>query len=179
MLTKDNAVLMVIDVQGKLAQLMHETEEMIQQQGVLIDGCKLLGTPILWLEQVPDKLGPTAPILAEKLAPLQPIAKSSFSACGSETLMQTLNALRKREVILCGIETHICVYQTARDLRLHGYGVTVVEDAVSSRTANNKRIGLNMMQQLGVRTACVESVLFEIQTVAEGDAFKQLTRLVK
>jgi len=179
MLTRDNAVLMVIDIQGKLATLMQDAQETIRQQALLIDGCKLLGLPLLWLEQVPDKLGPTVAELATRLAPLQPIAKSTFSACGSAEVMQRLETLRKRHIILCGIETHICVYQTARDLRLNGYDVTVVTDAVSSRSLQNKTMGLEMMAQLGARWSCVESVLFEIQKVAEGDNFKQLTRLVK
>ncbi len=179
MLTKNNAVLMVIDVQGKLATLMHDAEATLVQLGTLIDGCKLLGLPILWLEQVPDKLGPTVPALAQKLAPLQPIAKHSFSACGSSELVEALSTLKKREVILCGIETHICVYQTARDLRQQGYNLTLVADAVSSRTLANKTLGIQMIQQQGAQLGCVESVLFELQQVAEGDTFKQLTRLVK
>ena len=178
-LQQEQAVLVIVDVQGKLAQIMHQSEALVEQLGLLIDGAKLLNIPIIWLEQLPDKLGSTVESLGIKLSPEQPIAKSAFSGYGEEAFRDRLQSEGRKQIILAGIETHVCVYQTAQDLLKNNYDVTVVADAVSSRSDENKQIGLQMMTQCGAKLGCVESVLFELQQVAEGEAFRGLIKLIK
>ncbi len=180
MLKTDQTVLVVIDVQGKLAQVMHEKEALFANLEKIIKGAQVLGLPLIWTEQAPEKLGPTSPEIAALLASqAKPIAKSSFSCCGHPPFMEALKMLNRRQVLLTGIETHVCVYQTALDLLTAGYEVQVVTDAVSSRTAENKHIGLERMKTAGAALTGVEMALFELLRVAEGPQFKEIAKIVK
>lgn len=179
MLTPNETVLVVVDVQGKLARLMHGSEAMHQQLITLISGARIFDIPILWLEQLPDKLGPTSPELQVVLEGYSPIAKEHFSAWPCDTFRETLAAIGRKQVLLCGIETHICVYQSCRDLLDNGFSVHLVADAMGSRMAENKALGLEMMREAGARLTNVESLLFELQHHAVGDSFKALLKLIK
>lgn len=179
MLTLDNTVLVLVDVQGKLAQLMDGREALFKNLRRLVQGAQTLGLPILWLEQNPAGLGPTIPELVELLRGQSPIAKRSFSCCGDAGFMAALRGTGRRQVLLAGIEAHVCIYQTAADLLRLGYEVEVVADAVSSRAAENKRIALEKVQRLGAGLTCVEMALFELLGRAEGPAFKALLQIVK
>lgn len=179
MLKPDNTALVLIDVQGKLASLMHQREQLYRNLEILIKGAQVLELPILWLEQYPQGLGPTIPEVAELLKDQQPLAKVCFSACGLPEFSQALRASGRRRVLLAGIETHICVYQTCRDLLDQGYQVEVAADAVSSRTAENKKTGLDRMVQAGAVLTSVEMALFELLRVAGTPQFKEIARLVK
>lgn len=172
-------VLVLIDVQGKLAQAMHRKEDLFANLVKLVQGAQALGLPILWLEQNPDGLGSTIPELAGLLAEHQPIIKFSFSACGENAFMKALTHLNRRQLLLAGIETHVCVYQTAADLCGQGYDVQVVADAVSSRTPENRKIGLHRIRTAGASLTSVETALFELVAVARGEVFKRLLRIVK
>jgi len=178
MLDKDETVLVVVDVQGKLARIVHEGDGMIAAAGRLVRGARVLGLPIVWTEQYPEGLGPTVPELA-KLLDGEPIAKRTFSCCGEPRFVHAMEQIGRERVLLCGIETHICVYQTARDLRDAGCDVHVVADAVSSRTAGDRQIGLRKMERAGAHVTSVETVLFELQRIGEGPAFKALQKIVK
>lgn len=179
MMRRDNAALVVVDVQGKLARLMSDKDALFANLQTVVSGFKLLDIPILWMEQLPDKLGPTIDEIAAVLDDQSPIPKSTFSCCGNTQFQERLAETNCRDIVLVGIEAHICVYQTAMDLIANGYRVTVVADAVSSRTAFNKEISLQRMSQAGALLSTVEMVLFELQVVAEGDRFKQLAKLIK
>jgi len=180
MLTIDNTALIVIDVQGKLAELMYERETLFTNLHRIIEGAKVLGLPMLWTEQVPEKLGPTRPEIGELLLDqTEPIRKSSFSCCGEPVFADHLMALNRSQFLIAGIETHICVYQTVRDLLGRGYEVHVVTDAVSSRAAANRQIGLDRMRAAGAYLTSTEMALFELMQVAEGDQFRAITKLVK
>ncbi|QLE87706.1 MULTISPECIES: isochorismatase family protein [Shewanella] len=180
MLKAEECVLVFVDVQGKLAQTVIEPAELEQSLATLISGVALFDIPILWVEQLPEKLGSTSDILQQQLSPLcSPIAKSTFSAMDCEQFATQLSALKRQHVLLVGIETHICVYQTHRGLIDAGYHVHVVADGVSSRTAANKQLGLTMMQQSGAQLTNVESLLFELQQCASGERFKALLKLIK
>ena len=148
MLKRDHTALVLIDIQGKLASLMHQQEALYRQLQILIQGAQALELPILWLEQYPKGLGPTIPEVAELLSEQAPLAKTCFSACGLDHFQDQLRATGRRQILLAGIEAHICVYQTARDLLDAGYHVEAVTDAVSSRTAENKALGLQRMAQI-------------------------------
>lgn len=179
MLRPDNTALVLIDVQGKLASLMHQREQLYRNLEILIKGTQVLDLPILWLEQYPQGLGPTIPEVARLLEGRQPLAKRCFSAWGLPEFSQALRASNRRRVLLAGIEAHICVYQTCRDLLDQGYQVEVVADAVSSRTPENKSTGLDRMVQAGAVLTSVEMALFELLRVAGTPQFKEIARLVK
>jgi nicotinamidase-related amidase len=179
MLKPDNTALVLIDVQGKLASLMHQREQLYRNLEILIRGAQVLDLPILWLEQYPQGLGPTIPEVAGLLQGQKPLAKVCFSACGLPEFSQALAGCGRRRVLLAGIEAHICVYQTCRDLLDQGYGVEVVGDAVSSRTPENKQTGLDRMAQAGAMLTSVEMALFELLRMAGTPQFKEIARLVK
>lgn len=179
MLKPDNTALILIDVQGKLASLMHQREQLYRNLEILIKGAQVLELPILWLEQYTQGLGPTIPEVARLLEGRQPLAKLCFSACGLPEFSQALRASGRRRVLLAGIEAHICVYQTCRELLDQGYQVEVVADAVSSRTPENRQIGLDKMAGAGAEITSVEMALFELLRVAGTPQFKEIARLVK
>jgi hypothetical protein len=177
--TTDNCVLTVVDVQGALARVVLAPERYLAALATLIKGLRLMDVPVLWMEQNPRHLGPTVPEIAECLADLAPIPKMAFSCCGCRAYLNALESSGRRHVLLAGIETHICVYQTARDLRAAGYDVDVVADACSSRTEVNKRIGLDRACACGAGVTTVETALFELLRTAESPHFKDILRLVK
>jgi len=179
MLKMESTVLLLVDVQGKLAHLMHQKEQLFNNLQKLIKGIQVLGIPVLWVEQNPAGLGPTIPEVADMLPDVKPIAKMSFSSCRNNRFLQALKELDRKQVLIAGIETHICVYQTAADLVDMGLEVQVVTDAVSSRTPENKTIGLQKMRDAGAGWTSVETALFELLGVAEGGAFKALLKIVK
>lgn len=179
-LTPENAVLLIVDVQGKLAQLMTDSAQLHQQLGTLIQGAQLFELPILWLEQLPDKLGATSAQLQTLLAKSsQPIAKQHFSGWHCEQFRHALQQTGRKQVLLAGIEAHICIYQTASDLLAQGYDVHLVVDGMSSRTIENKQVGIEMMRNKGACITNVESLLFELQREAQGERFKALIKLIK
>ncbi len=158
---------------------MHEKELLFKNVQKLIKGIQVLGIPILWVEQNPQGMGPTIPEIADILSNIQPIIKMSFSSCRNDRFVQALKALNRKQVLIAGIEAHVCVYQTAADLVGLGYEVQVVTDAVSSRTIENKEIGLQKMRDSGVSLTSVETALFELLKVGEGEQFREILKIVK
>lgn len=175
----DDSILLVVDVQGKLARLMHESEAMIHAQSVLIQACRVLNVPTVWAEQLPDKLGATVDELQEPLAGLSPCAKSSFGCMGDDTIRRRIEATGRKQVLLCGIETHVCVWQTAAALLRDDYSVHLIADATSSRSEFNRDIGFRRMERAGVHLSCVEMVLFELMVDATHPKFRDVTKLLK
>jgi len=179
MLEIHNCCLVIIDVQGKLAQLMVDKKALFKNLQVLLQAAKILEIPILWCQQVPEALGPTLPEIAALLADSEPVNKACFSCCGEERFRTELGRLGRKQVLLCGIETHVCVYQTAMDLMPQGFDVTVIADAVSSRTAQNRQIALSRLAAEGAHISSAEMALFELLRTAQHPQFKQIARLVK
>ena len=179
MFTNDNTILLLIDVQGQLAQLMHEKEKMFKSLGTLIQGMKILEVPILWMEQIPKNLGPTTEAISKYLTEEEPIEKFSFSCCGNPEFMEKFKNAGRTQVLLTGIEAHICVFQTGYELIKQGCQVQVVADCVSSRTKENKEIGIQRIVQTGGQATCVEMAFFELLRAAKGDKFKQIIKLIK
>lgn len=179
MLQAEQAIFVLVDVQGKLAQIVEESETLHNNLSKLIRGFQVLDIPILWLEQYPEGLGATTESLAQLLKDQQPIAKMTFSATGSTEFMEQLAQSGRRQVLIAGIESHICVYMTAASLAAEGFEVEVIADAVSSRTAANKEIGIAKMKQAGIAATCVETALYELTGKAGTDAFKQVLKIVK
>lgn len=179
MLDQDNTVLMIIDVQGRLAQLMANQITLFKNLSRMVEGAKILELPIIWAEQLPDKLGPTIPEISDQLPHIKPIPKSTFSCTGNSDIMQALDDTGKKNVLVVGIEAHICVYQTAIGLKQKGYHVEVIADAVGSRTLENQAIGINKMRNQGIDISCVETVFFELMQTAEHPAFRSIQKLFK
>lgn len=180
MLKVNDTALILVDYQGKLARVMHETEELHANMVRLIKGAQLLSMPIIWLEQYPQGLGPTSDDIKQLLEEKQnPIAKMTFSACENSEFQTQMEQLRVENFIIAGIEAHICVYQTVRELLRGGKYVEYVQDATSSRTLNNKLTALKKMNLLGAVPTSVEMVLFELMGTAEHPNFKDISKLIK
>ncbi len=179
MLEIRDCCLIVVDVQGRLAQLMTDRETLFKNIQILIQAAKILEIPILWCQQVPEALGPTLPEIAGLLAGIEPVDKASFSCCGEEKFNAELNSLAKEQVLLCGIETHVCIYQTAMDLMEGGLEVTILADAVSSRTEQNRQIALGRLAAEGAHISSTEMALFELLKTAKHPRFREIAKLVK
>ncbi|HHH75790.1 MAG TPA: hydrolase [Phycisphaerae bacterium] len=178
MIEKEDTVLVVVDVQEKLAKSVYDSDRLIDNIAILVKGADILGVPIIWTEQYPQGLGHTVQPLAD-LIKSPAIEKKCFSCCYAEDFIDVLEDLGRPNVLLAGIETHVCVYQTAMDLLYEDCNVFVVADAVSSRTQENKAIGLERIVSECAEVTSVEMALFELLKVAEGPQFKAILKLVK
>ena len=179
LLSVEDAVLMVIDMQGNLYESMQDKQFLQENVRKLIRGMQVFGIPVIVTEQIPEKLGPTIDPVTSLLPDVRRIPKSDFSCCGDEKIMKALKSVKRRQVLLCGIEAHVCVYQTAVDLLEFGYEVHLVADAVSSRTAMNRQIGIDKMRDQGAHLASTEMVLFELIRSAEDPKFREIFTIVK
>lgn len=179
MLSRTAAVLILIDVQGNLAQTMIDKEKTFSNSVKLIRGFRALNLPMMISEQIPEKLGPTIPQLAQELGEVKPIAKESFSCWAEPAFRDHLESLTRRHVVLTGIECHVCVYQTALDLMANGYTVHLVADAVSSRTPENREVGIQAIKSAGAQITSTEMVLFELLRTAADPKAKEIFKIVK
>lgn len=179
MLKLDDTAVVIIDIQGKLAKIVHQSKELLDNVEKLIKGAQILDVPILWLEQYPKGLGPTSEQLKQHLTDQTPIEKITFSACKNEEFQEALNKVDKKSYLVAGIETHICVYQTVCELLSLGKEVEVVVDGVSSRTLQNKEIGIEKMKSLGAKVTSVEMALYELMETAKHPKFKEISNLIK
>jgi len=175
----DNAVLIIVDVQEKLTNVMCEKERLCKELAKLIKGIKVLEVPIILTEQNPKGLGVTIPEIKALLPDLDPIYKMAFSCLGEEEFPKHLQALDRKQIILTGIETHVCVYQSAMDLVDAGYDVQVVVDCVSSRTLANKEIALDKMRKAGIDITSTEIILFELLKTADSPKFREIASIIK
>ena len=174
----ENAVLVVIDIQGNLAHVMTDKSLLFENVKKLIKGMHIFEIPIVVTEQIPEKLGSTIPEIAGLLIGSEKISKACFSCCKNPIFVNKLNALKRRQVLLAGIEAHICVYQSAIDLMQAGYEVHCVVDVVSSRTPQNRDIGIQKMRAGSAALTSTETVLFELLQTAEDERFKEIFKIV-
>ncbi len=179
MFLPESAVLLIVDVQGKLAHLMHGKKELILHIGGLIRVAHFLDIPIIITEQAPDKIGKTIPEISKLLKDHQPIAKTSFSCCGQSEFMRKLQDLNRKQVIVTGIEAHVCIYQTVCDLLNHQFEVQVVGDAVSSRTEANKEFALKRIRATGGDVTSTEMIVCELLRSSEHEKFREVIRLIQ
>jgi isochorismate hydrolase len=170
----------IVDIQVKLSMAMpaDDMKNVIKNSSVLLQAANLMAIPVIVTEQYPQGLGETVQDLAQYLLKSKPIAKTAFSACGEPKFNQQLHH-DKSQIILAGMETHICVLQTALDLFAQGKQVFVVEDAVISRDANNKSNALKRLRSAGCVITNTESVLFEWLGDANHEDFKALSKLIR
>jgi len=172
--------LAIIDMQTKLSSVMQADamQKVAKNCGILAQAANLLEVPILATEQYPQRLGETLPEISQHFSNVKPIAKTAFSACGEPKFNQLLHR-DKPQIMLAGMEAHICVLQTALDLPQQGKQVFVVEDAVISREANNKNNALARLREAGCVITNTESLLFEWLGNANHEAFKALSKLIR
>jgi len=171
-----------IDIQGRLAGAMpeDERERVLRHAGILAEAAGKLKVPVVATEQYPKGLGPTAEPVAEALPPATPLfEKTCFSCGGAKGFLDTLGAGNRNQIVLAGMETHVCVLQTALELQGHGFQVFVVEDAVCSRRPANHRNALERVRQAGGIVTNTESVLFEWLRDAGHEHFKAISALIK
>ena len=178
-LTRPQAGLVVVDIQERLLPAIFEKERVLQNALRLIQGAAILQVPVFATEQYRKGLGPTMPELAAAIPNFAPLEKLAFSACGAAGFIPALKHKMVSEAILCGIEAHVCVSQTCLDLLDKGFRVFVAADAVSARTPENYRIGLDRMRAAGAVIVSTEMVLFELLEQAGTAEFKQILALVK
>jgi hypothetical protein len=175
---RDNAIAVCVDIQEKLFALMHNNMSLEQKSITLISGLKVLDVPLLVTEQYPKGLGATINPLAI-LIDGNRIEKRTFSCCDEASFDEELKTSGKKQVILFGIESHVCVLQTTIDLLEKGYQVFVVVDCVSSRSEEDKDIALRRLEQEGALLTTTESILFELCRSSKDESFKAISALVK
>jgi nicotinamidase-related amidase len=179
-LQKEKTVLVIIDVQEKLFPFIENKERLQGNLKRIILGAQKLNIPILVTEQYTKGLGKTIPELQEVLVQYNPIEKISFSCCREENFNKELAALKRNQVLICGIESHICVYQTCRDLDNNGYYVHLMTDCIGSRNNENKKLAIDKLQhENNIFLTGYEMALFEIMKTADIEEFKEISKILR
>ncbi len=182
-LVSDTTALLVVDVQERLAGAMQEgaLARLVRNVSLLLDAAKILGLRVVASEQYPKGLGPTIPEIAQKLLDVgvAPLPKVTFDACGDLGIARALSDAGPRSVIVAGMETHVCVFQTARELVKRGYATHVAADAVASRSEDNRALGLALCERAGAFVVPTETIVFDLLERAGTDAFRALSKLLK
>jgi nicotinamidase-related amidase len=179
-LDRARTAVLVVDVQSRLTPTMPEDAlaRVVKYGRALVGAAKALGMPVLATEQYPKGLGTTIPELAEVL-PERPLEKVHFSCGADPGFAAALEGTGRRQIVITGMETHVCVFQTARDLVAMGYEVHVCADAVSSRTEEHRRIGLELCREAGAIITTAETAIFDLLHRAATDEFRKVAPLVK
>jgi nicotinamidase-related amidase len=170
---------LVIDMQERLYPHIHGHEQLTKNTEILIEGLKALGIKIIGTEQYTKGLGFTIAPLKSLLTDITFIEKQAFSCCDEPRFFESLNLTGARNVVIAGIEAHVCVMQTAIDLIANGYVPIIVEDCISSRRPNDKQIALERMHSEGAVITTVESILFELLRYSGTETFKKIAKLIK
>ncbi len=179
LLERDNSLLIIIDVQERLVASL-DKDIIVTRVGKLLDAANILDIPVLISEQYPNGLGHTVPQLSAKIKEGTPIAeKYSFSLLKEDGLLDKIKSFGKKQIVICGIETHICVHQTAAELIDAGFEVFVAKDACASRSKYEFKQGIEAMQANGAKISCVEIILFEWLRTAKHPKFKEIQALIK
>lgn len=182
-LSPKSTAILVVDVQEKLAAAMPEERlaTLEKNVGILLDAAKELAVPVIVSEQYRKGLGPTVASITERIARfgLSPYEKLTFDAVSDLAIARALSDLAPRSVVVVGMEAHVCVFQTARELVKRGYATYVVADAVSSRTEHNRQIGLSLCERAGATVTVTETVVFDLLERAGTDVFRAVSKLVR
>ena len=174
-LDRERAALVVVDVQEAFRPAVIDFEQVAENTARLVQGARILGLPVVATEQYPKGLGRTVPEVAEHLDGIEPLEKVCFSAADADGF----DLDERDQILVCGIESHVCVSQTAHGLLDEGLEVHVARDAVSSRTEENRELGLHKMETAGAIVTSVETALFELLGAAGSEEFKRVQGLVK
>jgi nicotinamidase-related amidase len=180
LLDSANAVLMVIDIQERFVPIIPEAERLIDRTVIMVQAADALGIPVIVTEQYPQGLGHTTARLREALPKAQQyLEKTAFGCLGDAEIEKHLDALDRQQVMVCGLETHVCVNQTVHQLLEAGYEVHLIADALASREKAHYEIGLAKMVRSGAVHSCVEMALFELMRGSTHPQFKALQGLIK
>jgi nicotinamidase-related amidase len=180
MLDRERAALLVVDVQEGFRKAIPDFEAVARKTATLVEGARWLHLPVIVTEQYPKGLGRTAAEVAAVLPEgFGPVEKTAFSSCGAQEFVARLEAAGARQVLLCGIEAHVCVNQTAHDLLSRGYQVHLLTDCISSRAAQDRQTGLDKMLRSGALPSSTELALFELLSDARHEQFKAIQKLIK
>lgn len=178
-LNNKDAVLVIVDIQEKLVQVMGEKEKVYANCLHLIEAVKFLGIPIMVTEQYPQGLGPTVPEIKEALPQYTMLEKLSFDCCKAPGFMYKFAAFRRKQVILTGMETHVCVLQTCLSLMKEEYTVHLAGDAVCSRKKSDYLSGREMMRDAGAVISSTETILFQLLEKAGTPEFKAISKRIR
>ncbi len=174
-LDRGRAALVVVDVQEAFRPAVRDFDSVAKSVAALVQGARILSLPVVVTQQYPKGLGETVPEVAEHLDGIEPLDKVVFSAAAADGF----DLDGRDQALVCGIESHVCVSQTAHDLLDRDVEVHVARDAVTSRTDENRELGLHKMEGSGAVVTSVETALFELVGAAGTDEFKQVQRLIK
>jgi len=178
-LDEKNCLLLLVDVQEKLVAML-EKNTVVKQSNILLQTANILGIPTIVTEQYPQGLGKTVDFVAEHINEYTFLfEKTSFSALKDDGFLEKLKSYNKKQVIVGGIEAHICVHQTVADLLENGFEVYVVKDACASRRKDDFKSGIKLMEQNGAKISATEAVLFELLKTSKHEHFKEIQNLVK
>jgi len=178
-LDRDEVVLVIVDIQEKLAAVMSEKQKVIDNCLHLIELSKLQGIPVIVTEQYPKGLGPSVGEIKNSLDDYRPVEKITFGCCDEPSFLERIAATRRSKVVLTGMETHVCVLQTCIGLMKGGYIVHPVDDAICSRKKQNFSTALEYMRQAGAVITCTETVLFQLLFKAGTEEFKSIAKRIK
>lgn len=176
---KENTALLIIDLQEKILSAIDCANEIINNNIKLIKGCQVLNVPIIISEQYPKGLGKTAAPIVELLDNVAPIEKKEFSCLENFEIKSKLKALGRRNIIVCGIEAHVCVQQTVLDLMDEDLKPIIITNCIASRFKQDKKIAIKRMQDYGADFTTLEGILFELLVSANVPEFKQISTIVK
>lgn len=176
---KENTVGLVIDIQERLVPVMEENEQLVENCSKLIQGLQILGLPLLVTQQYTKGLGETIEEIKSVIKDFEYIEKKDFSCYDEPVVAEKLAYLGARNVIICGIESHVCVLQTAIDLKEAGYNPVVVMDCVSSRSFDDVDLAAERFRFEGIMMTSLESILFELTRSSSAPEFKEISKLVK
>lgn len=176
----NKTALAIIDLQEAFRSAIPEFPQIAARASMAVRGFRILNVPIIVTEQYPKGLGKTAEeILLSLPDEFEVVEKTSFSSCGANSFIEKLNAYGTKQVVLCGLETHICINQTAHDLLANGFEVHLLTDAVASRYTKDRETALSKMFSSGVVPASVEMSLFELMRDAKNEQFKEIQNLIR
>jgi nicotinamidase-related amidase len=179
LLNQENTGLLIIDVQEKLMEVMGRKQEIVENIIKLLHLSELFNLPLILTEQYPRWLGPTLKEIQEFLPAYEPITKMHFNCCDVDAFNDRLEGERLQSVIVTGVESHICVFQTCICLLQRGYAVHVPQDAVDSRTDDNWRVGLELLREAGAFITSTETIIYQIMGKAGTKEFKKMLKILK
>ena len=179
LLKPESTALLIIDIQERILPVISNHERVVEYTLKLIKGFRALGLPIYYTEQYPKGLGPTARLIMDELGDLKPFDKMSFSCSGAGELFNEFKRKNLSQIVVCGVESHVCVQQTVLDLIENGLQVNLAADAVSSRKEIDYLTALDRMRHHGVEVTTTEAILFELLNVCGTPQFKEVSKIVK
>ena len=178
-LESSDSLLLIVDIQDKLAAVMKERAKVVKNNLLLIEVSKMLKIPVVVTEQYPKGLGRTVPEIRAVLSEYRPVEKMTFNCCSEPAFLSEIKKSNRKKIIITGMETHICVLQTTTGLLRDGFIPHVVQDAACSRTKENWKTGTEFMRDAGAAVTCTETVLFQLLGVAGTEEFRAVSRLIK